>query len=278
MKRVSPAPRNGYLHSQVFYQGSTGVRWHGLTGTQALAYSFSQTSAKTSHLHSIYTCTYGILFFGTPHRGSGRAHLLGSLQKLVSLTLPKKVLETDSNLIRALEEDSEILENITDQFAPLLPRFRIFFFWEQQRTDFKYTKEYVVNETSAAPILDGTERAGIAADHIGMCKFEGRDAPGFRTVVSALRRYCREAPDVVGARRRKAISVLEGQRWDEAVELVGDFAKRNDLAHNPSTSYGAQTTFDSVADEQVGASMFALEQPQSGQNVAENVDQRIRAS
>lgn len=164
------------------------------------------------------------MFFGTPHGGSSKAHLLANLQKITSLTVPRKILETDSSLLRALDKGSEILQNITDQFAPLLPRFRIFFFWEQERTDLKYTKEYVVDEASAAPILDGTERSGIAADHRGMCRFDGKNSPGFRTVLAALRRYCREAPEAIKSRMAKAGTILYAQRWSEAAELVRGFS------------------------------------------------------
>ena len=99
-------------------------------------------------------------------------------------------------------------------------RFRLFFFWEQERTDLKYTKDYVVDEASAAPILDDTERSGIAADHRGMCKFERKDSPGFRTVMAALKRYCDEAPGVVRTRKRETQAILGAQRWDEARELL----------------------------------------------------------
>jgi len=200
---------------------------------QALAYSASRTAAKIAHLHSIYTCTYGILFFGTPHSGSSQARLFSNLQKIVSLAVPRKALETDSSLLRALEEDSEVLQNITDQFAPLLHRFRIFFFWEQERTDLKYTKDYIVDEVSAAPILDDTERSGIAADHRGMCRFEGKDSPGFRTVMAALKRYCHDAPEVIRSRRANAQNELEERRWSEAGDLLNcgtDLALRPSLA------------------------------------------------
>ena len=183
----------------------------------------SRTAAKIAHLHSIYTCTYGILFFGTPHSGSRKAQLTASLQKLASLTTLKKFLETDSSLLRALEEDSEILQNITDQFAPLMTRFHIFFFWEQERTDLKYTKDYIVDETSAAPILDNTERSGIGADHRNMCKFETKDSAGFRTVVAALKRYSQDAPKVVSTRNIRAGEMLSAQGWHEAKELVRGF-------------------------------------------------------
>ena len=139
---------------------------------------------------------------------------------MVSLTVPTKVIQTDSSLLRALEEDSEVLENITDQFAPLLHRFRIFFLWEQERTSLKYTNDYIVDETSAAPILDNTERSGIAADHRGMCRFERKDSPGFRTVIAALRRYCQEAPEMIKARSGKEKAELGAQRWCEAEELL----------------------------------------------------------
>ena len=180
----------------------------------------SRTAAKIIHLHAIYTCTYGILFFGTPHSGSRKAHLLDNLQKMASLAVPKRVFETDSSLVRALEEDSEVLQNITDQFAPLMPRFHVFFFWEQERTDLKYTKDYIVNEASAAPILDNTERCGIAADHRTMCRFESKHCPGFCTVAAALRRYGQDAPGVVQARIARESAILSAQGWHEATELV----------------------------------------------------------
>lgn len=144
---------------------------------------------------------------------------------MVSLTVPKKVLQTDSSLLQALEEDSETLQNITDQFAPIMHRFRVYFFWEQERTNLKYTKDYVVDETSAAPILDNTERSGIAADHRDMCRFDRKDSPGFRTVMATLKRYCQEAPEVVRVRSEIASLGMETQRRCEAEELLRDFSE-----------------------------------------------------
>ena len=50
------------------------------------------------------------------------------LQRVVKIALPKKIVDTDSQLLHALQEGSEVLQNITDQFAPLMKRFRVFFF------------------------------------------------------------------------------------------------------------------------------------------------------
>lgn len=111
---------------------------------KALAYSASRTSAHIEHLHSIYVSTYAVLFLGTPHNGSDKAKLAGIGQRMLSALMPKKVWDTDSQLLNALHEGSETLQAITDQFAPLMKQFRIFFFWEQERTDLGYTKDYVI--------------------------------------------------------------------------------------------------------------------------------------
>lgn len=186
---------------------------------QALAYAESRP--RLTHVHSIYTCTFAILFFGTPHHGSNKANLLGSLQRMASLTIPKNVMEFETGLVNSLEKESETLQNITDQFAPLMPCFRVFFFWEQEKTDLRYKRDYIVDETSAAPILDNTERCGIAADHQGMCKFQSPGDQGFRTTVAALRRFAREAPNVIQRRYQRSVSLQQDERIYEASELLG---------------------------------------------------------
>jgi hypothetical protein len=191
----------------------------GIIVKRALAYAESRH--RLAHIHSIYTCTFAILFFGTPHHGSNKANLLGSLQKMACLTIPKTVVEFETGLVNALERESETLQNITDQFAPLMPNFRVFFFWEQEKTDLKYKRDYIVDETSAAPILDNTERCGISADHQRMCKFQSPNDQGYRTAVAALRRYSREAPNVIQRRYQRAANLHRDEKFLAAAELLG---------------------------------------------------------
>jgi len=205
---------------------------------QALAYAASRTASKIAHLHSIYTYTFGILFFGTPHMGASKARLLGSLQKLALLAVPKKAFQIESSLVNALEKESETLQNITDQFAPLMSNFRIFFFWEQEKTDLIYTKDYIVEEASAAPILDNTERSGIAADHRGMCKFERNTDQGFRTAVAALLRYKKEASEVIAGRAARDLAAMSDRRWHEATELVKDARKPSQIGNRSDSAAG----------------------------------------
>jgi hypothetical protein len=145
---------------------------------------------------------------------------LGTLTKLASLALPNAAGQFESGLVTALEEESETLQNITDQFVPLISRFKIFFFWEQEKTDVKFTKDYIVDESSAAPILDNTERCGIAANHRGIIKFGTDTSQGFRTVMAALRRYSREAPQVIARRLSIAAEMLSMRREHEVMEIL----------------------------------------------------------
>ena len=81
------------------------------------------------------------------------------------------------------------------------------------------TAHKIVDETSAAPILDNTERSGLRASHSLMCKFSGQSA-GYRTIAAALIRYAREAPAVISQRWTQAGEMLKVQRANEAVELT----------------------------------------------------------
>lgn len=95
------------------------------------------------HLHSIFVSTYAILFLGTPHNGSSKATLASVGRRMISAFIPSKVLDTDGQLLDALVEGSEVLQDVTDMFVPLMKNFRIYFFWEQEKTDFGATWAYV---------------------------------------------------------------------------------------------------------------------------------------
>lgn len=189
-------------------------------------------------MHSIYVSTFGILFLGTPHDGSSKAQLASISRRMIGALVPSKVVDSGGQLLDALQEGSEVLQNITDVFVPLMKNFRIFFFWEQEKTDMGVTQGYVcqcfsphiealnanahqvVEESSAAPILDNTERAGLPDDHRNMCKFESRTSPGYRLIAATLIRYSREAPEVVSRRWKHAIEMLNSKRSQEADELL----------------------------------------------------------
>ncbi len=87
--------------------------------------------------------THAVLFLGTPHNGSSKANLASIGRRIIDALVPSKVLDTEGQLLDALREGSETLQNITDMFTPLMKNFRIYFFWKQEKTDFGVTKDYV---------------------------------------------------------------------------------------------------------------------------------------
>lgn len=100
---------------------------------------------------------------GTPHTGIGKDALL----------LPSQGEGAGpSQFMISLLKGSEMLQEITDQFAPLLKQFSVYYFWEQMETQAGSIKTYVVDEDSAAPGWDNVDRCGIMATHSGMVKFK----------------------------------------------------------------------------------------------------------
>ena len=194
---------------------------HGLGGIlvkKALAYSYSRTSKNVEHVYSIFVSTYAVLFFGTPHLGTDTSWLAmaeGGDSPVVARPSER------SQLLSTMQKDSETLDAITDQFATLMKYFRIFYFWEEVRTNLGAGMEYVVDQLSAAPPHDNTERSGIHANHSQMVQFSDPHSSSYRTVLDALVRYCREAPPVIAGRWEQASLSIKQLRSNEASELVG---------------------------------------------------------
>ncbi|KAI0392749.1 Alpha/Beta hydrolase protein [Xylariaceae sp. FL0594] len=182
----------------------------GLVVKRALAYSSLRTSDRLAHLHTIFACTYGILFFGTPHRGSEKADLLLSLQRTTSRILPQVFGRVEKDLVKALRVNSETIQNITDNFTPIMKHFHIHFFWEQEKTDLRYSRSYIVDQESAAPTYDNTERSCIHANHSNMVKFDDCASSSFRLVAETLQRYCAGA--AAGVRERTADGAFAGYK------------------------------------------------------------------
>ncbi|KAK5807088.1 hypothetical protein VI817_001346 [Penicillium citrinum] len=190
---------------------------HGLGGIivkKALIYSSMSTSSKVSHLHSIFTSTFGLIFFGTPHEGVQKANwsLLTSGWK--------GLLKDRSNLVSAMQKDSETLENITEQFAPLLKHFHIHNFWESLETHRTMARGYIVTSSSAAPAWDDTGRSSLPGTHSGMCKFRDRGVSGYKTIHGILVRFQKLAGPAVSARSKQADDFLLAQRQFEANEIL----------------------------------------------------------
>lgn len=190
---------------------------HGLGGIivkKALAISAASTSPRLAHLRSIVTSTFGLIFFGTPHEGieTGKWYFLTKGLK--------RVLRGPSQQVAAVEKNSEILENITEQFTPLLKQFCIHNFWETLRTTRGLTKTYVVSSISAAPAWENTERSDLPATHSQMCKFSDGKQESYRMVRGILQKYATNAGPVISKRLEDAKHYLRMQRQYEVAEIM----------------------------------------------------------
>ena len=187
---------------------------HGLGGLlvkRALAFSSTSRSRNVEHRRSVYVSTYAILFMGTPHTGIRKDALL----------LPSKGEGAGpSQFMISLLKGSEMLQEITDQFAPLLKHFCVYYFWEQMETQAQTIKTYIVDEDSAAPGWDNVDRCGIMATHSGMVKFKNCLDRGYRVVLDALLRYIRAAPGLIESRWANDLKHLAEERQREAEALL----------------------------------------------------------
>ena len=89
-------------------------------------------SCHTGHLpghKAVKDSTYGILFLGTPHRGSYGANMHTLLLNIWSLARPTK-----TDIVQDLRSDSEALERQLDQYLPISTQFDTKFFYEAYPT------------------------------------------------------------------------------------------------------------------------------------------------
>ncbi|KAL8705747.1 MAG: hypothetical protein Q9201_001142 [Fulgogasparrea decipioides] len=210
----------------------------GLVVKRALIHSSEIRGVKTEHLRSIFVSTYAILFLGTPHHGSDIAQWGNRLEWICSVMLPKKVVDTQPQLVDALKTNNETLQNIDRQFIQIMSYFNIYFFHEGKPTNLKGTLKFIVDETSASPTVQDVERAVIQADHSHMCKFEDENAPGFDLVAEGIQRYAEKAPAKIRRvwerEKKERLTAKQGDIEERQAELTSDSVKPTPPSHTSS--------------------------------------------
>ena len=69
----------------------------------------------------IFLSTYGVVFLGTPHRGSNQAGLGILAANVCRATLQ----DTNTGILRSLEQESEVWERIRDSFEKMMTREKV---------------------------------------------------------------------------------------------------------------------------------------------------------
>ncbi|XDG05096.1 hypothetical protein ABKA04_004711 [Annulohypoxylon sp. FPYF3050] len=214
----NPSDNFIYMHAQTLVTSLTHYRkdeqsshnpiiWvcHSLGGIlvkRALLYSNDLKASQHEDYRSIYVSTYGLIFLGTPHTGSDIAGWGTMLQGMSDAVVPRTFFQSESVLLKTLKRDNETLQNINNHFLDIYQRFKILMAHENHKTDLKGTRMLIVDAHSASPQLPGVTYYAIEATHSGMCKFESKNAPGYRTIATAIRDWVIDAPDVITTRWR----------------------------------------------------------------------------
>ncbi|KAL8860914.1 MAG: hypothetical protein Q9178_002669 [Gyalolechia marmorata] len=146
---------------------------------------------------------------GTPHRGSkslSKASVIASIASAVSLG-------EHSNLLKVLDEDSEMLADLLHDFTRTVNTISIplFCFFAQHKSDvfmFKSkalqmllpsVKDAIVDEHSGC--LDGHPKLGLASEHFRMNSFADAKDSNYRLVCEEIVRLAESAPARVNGRR-----------------------------------------------------------------------------
>lgn len=131
---------------------------------------------------SICERTVGIVFFGTPHRGSEKA----AYGKVLASVANAAMRQPSSRLLNALRTNSDSLMQLTSNFRFQLPRYQIVSFYEQR--PMTMFSSLIVDKHSALLEVEGEEQIPVDANHSEMCKFDGRDNEVYEKVFKSLGR------------------------------------------------------------------------------------------
>lgn len=163
----------------------------------------SMVSANNHHGYFQYLAlsTVGIIFLGTPHRGT-RAARWGDV---VARTGNLLGLGSETSILRDLQADSKNLRDLLYEFTLWANRARLSLvcYFEQYATDYGKRfgmswKELVVDETSAC--IDGHRKVPLPTDHLKINKFSGPDDPSYIAVYPLIVHMAQDANFVVQGR------------------------------------------------------------------------------
>ncbi len=138
------------------------------------------------HLRGIFDCVIGIMFMGTPHKGSWMADWANIPASALGL-----VKSTKKSLLTILETDNQLLESIQVRFWSMVRELReggrgleVTCFFEELPLP---VAGQVVSKESAT--LESYTSVSVRANHSDMVKFGSVEDTGFRRLLGELTRW-----------------------------------------------------------------------------------------
>ncbi|MCJ1267070.1 hypothetical protein MMC22_006955, partial [Lobaria immixta] len=168
----------------------------------------------------ICDATLGIIFFGTPHRGSEKA-LYGTVLENIAQTMTH---QPNSRLLKALQTNSDVLLRLTSDFRHQLSQYHIVSFYEQQ--PMRIFSDLIVEKHSALLEVEHEEQIPVDANHSMMCKFETNGNETYEKVYKRIRRMSRDP---------EPTKTFPDERLLEKLAYVGDasFSSYENQRHRP---------------------------------------------
>ncbi|KAI6082266.1 hypothetical protein F4821DRAFT_272559 [Hypoxylon rubiginosum] len=163
---------------------------HSLGGlVAAQAFVHGEQKAATSDAKSIAKNLRGLVFLGTPFKGSPSARPAEAARKILKLF----GVSTQDQTLKLLGVDSERLDELTRAFPELLNKRRMsrksenkieaFFFYETLKTH-----SIQIVDPDSAQIPGCGDCAPIRASHIDICRFSKDTEEGYSVIVAAIRK------------------------------------------------------------------------------------------
>ncbi|KFY45994.1 hypothetical protein V494_00659 [Pseudogymnoascus sp. VKM F-4513 (FW-928)] len=208
---------------------------------QAIVSSISRSEYK-----HIAESTVGVIFLGTPHRGSEAAKW-----GILIASVAGSFVSTEKRILDDLQEQSSTLIDRLHDFSRWLfsESVPVVCYWEQLATDYSaragpfgfiaksILNEVVVNETSAC--IDGHQKISLHTDHFKINKFYGPDDPSFLQVYPEIvrmaenaeemlrrRRHPTAIPDDQNAQPKRLMKFLRALKVTNAKDVLSDIKRR----------------------------------------------------
>ncbi|KAI9775820.1 MAG: hypothetical protein M1839_000871 [Geoglossum umbratile] len=137
---------------------------------------------RSSEYSNISEMVRGVVFMGTPHRGSDVAYWGNFLSCM--LRIAQLGLKGNNNLLVDLKQNSKALSDISQQFIERGKLLQIRTFYEIERLG----PIIITDEDSARLNLPNEIAVPIQANHSTMCKFSSADSQKYRSVWKAVKR------------------------------------------------------------------------------------------
>ncbi|KAJ6785399.1 hypothetical protein PWT90_07187 [Aphanocladium album] len=153
-----------------------------------VSHSMGGLVVKKAYMLAVHDSTYvdvassmsrgAMIFLGTPHRGSDSA---AKLHTILSATIGSKAF------IEELKSKSSSITAINEDFRHYAKDLTLWSFYESRPTSIGAGRSALLVDRDSAVI--GYENEGssqIEGDHRSICKFETREAPGYKTIRNLL--------------------------------------------------------------------------------------------